>query len=262
MRTRSPQLWTFTLSVLALILTFCAAVTPRAGASRLPPGAAELADLTITVPQFIVFGTGSADGRVVNYLPNVQVSDPNAELACLPGTGLFPRGGHKITCTATLGDTKATESFFILVAFGDDTDVSMRAVTQAPENPVKPASVVSYNFELRNNGSISARRVIVSGAIPESLELQTFDQGRCTVSATRELSCTIFNLGSGKGDIVSFSGQIKPGASGSFQTRMSVSLGDDQRDLEPTLNSITTTTAILDPGFGENALFLPLTRNP
>lgn len=261
MTTRSSQLRTFALSVLTLLLIFCAAVVVRAGTAPSSP-ATEPANLTITVSPFIVYGTGSADGRVVNYLPEVKVSDPNANLECLPGTGFFPRGGHKITCTATLGGAQVTESFFILVAFGDDTDVSMRAATQVPENPVKPASVVNYSFELRNNGALAARRVIVSANIPEALELQTFDQGRCTVSAPSELTCTIFNLGSGKGDIISFGGQIKPGVLSSFQTRMTVSLGDGQLDLEPTLNSITITTAVKDPGFGENALFLPVLRNP
>jgi hypothetical protein len=240
-------------AVAASLIAIALIVVAGAHASAADPQQA----LTITVPPFIVFGTGNPEGRIVNYLPNIQVSDEAAELECTPGTGQFARGSHKISCVATLGETRATAEFFILVAYSDDTDVSVSAITQSQTNPLLPASFVEYGIEVRNNGSNSARRVIVSGVVPETLQGLGLDR-RCTLSEARELTCTIFGLSGGKADIILLRAQLRPGFQGTFQTTMAVSLGDGQRDLEPTLNVRTITTAVEDPGFGENTVFVPL----
>lgn len=217
--------------------------------------------LTVTaVSRFLVFGTSNPTNGLVNYSSNVVVSDPAATLSCDPGNGVFPRGGHKITCTATRGAETATMSFYALVAYGDDTDVSLDKIEQLPENPIKLASTVIYQVEVRNNGLLTARRPIVTGTVPEGVTLLLIPGDRCSVDAARALTCTLQPLGASKGDIVQLAGQVQPGFVGNYQLALSVRLGDNQRDLEESLNAFTKTTVVQDPGFGENAVFIPLVR--
>lgn len=260
MRTTTTQPRTLALIIAALVLTIGALIAPQAGIAR--PGSAVPAQvpLTITVPKFIIIGTGNPEGSVVNYLPDIQVSDSGAKLSCDPDTGAFARGGHKVTCTATRGDETATASFYLLVSFNDDTDVSADEIKQIPENPIRPASMVFYNVEVRNNGTLTARQPLLTGTVPEGIELLLSPSDICKQGAGRALTCTLPPLGAGKANIVPLTAQVQPGFLGSFQLRLTAGLGDGQRDLEESLNTLTRTTAVVDLGFGENAVFIPLVR--
>jgi hypothetical protein len=253
------------LTLVALVLLLGALLAPRLGAAPAPGSSAQQA-LSITVPRFLVFGTGSPAGRVVDYLPSVELSDPAADLECDPPPGFFERGGHTVTCTATAGAASASATFYVLVAFDDDTDVSVDSVRQvdeagrAVENPLRPAALVEYQVEVRNNGLLTARQPIVTATIPESIELRLPPGGRCKLGAARLLTCTLLPIAGGKATIVQIPAQVRQGFLGSFTFRAAVSLGDGQRDLEASLNSGSRTTIVQDPGFGENALFIPLVR--
>jgi uncharacterized repeat protein (TIGR01451 family) len=210
------------------------------------------------VEQFFFVGVGNPQGGLVDYSSNVKVNDPKATLSCDPDNGVFRPGGYKITCTATRGAEVASTFFYVLVAYGDDTDVSLKEITQSPENPTRLASTVIYQVQVRNNGGLTARRPLVTGTIPEAITLKLTADDRCKLGEGRALTCTLQPLGQGKGDIVQLVGQVEPGFAGNFQLRLSISLGDGQRDLEESLNTFTKTTVVQDPGFGENAVFIPL----
>jgi uncharacterized repeat protein (TIGR01451 family) len=260
MWTTTTLLRTLTLATLAGACLITAGIAPgRTLAESRPTTSDHPSALSITTPRFItVTTTGSS--APVSYLAQVSASDPSAGLGCVPGEGSFPRGATEVLCTATLGEETATARFFVLVANGDDTDVSLSGITHTPENPVRPSSELSYLIELRNNGLNTARQVLVSGTLPEAIEVTSYNTARCTLTPERLFACTIFGLNPGKGDVLALGARVRPGVTGNFQLQLAVSLSDGQVDLEPSLNSYTKTTVIEDPGFGPNAIYIPLVR--
>jgi hypothetical protein len=217
--------------------------------------------LTISFEDEYYNVTTSNPERTVFYEENVIVSNPAAEVACDPPSGeLFPRGATLVTCTATLGDQTAEGSFYVLVtsSSGTETDIEVYTIGQNPEEIFQAASF-TYNVEVRNNGSIRADRVIVSGSLPPQVELISAGN-RCDTTNLPTITCTLLEVRPAMPQALPIDVKVKPGVTGAIFFTMTATIAEGPDDVFAANNSFTRRTDVRVIGFGDNTLYLPLLR--
>jgi uncharacterized repeat protein (TIGR01451 family) len=247
----------FALSLIAAILFSGAALTAATRAQT--PAQAEL---TIEFELAYYPWTSNSQESRIFYSENILVSDPEAEVACDPPSGaLFTRGATRVTCTATLGEQTATNSFYILFFAGGDsqeTDIEIYLIDQIP-GVVYESSTFTYNVELRNNGDRRATGIVVSGTLPPQVDLIRASSN-CDATQKPVISCVVPELLPGIPRSVALDVKVKSGFIGLMSLTMTAEITGEGEDIFADNNSYTRRTDVLRLGLAGNTVYVPLLR--
>lgn len=255
----NPRMLRSLLPALCLLITIgLAGLLSTSATSAQAPAQAEL---TIGFEFEYFPSTTNNQETSVEFDDTIIVSNSEAEVECDPPSGsLFPRGATLVTCTATLGEQTATGSFYVLVVSnaGEDTDIEMYTIAQIPGEIVE-ASNFTYNVELRNNGNRRATGVIVSGRLPQQVDLVRAGNN-CDTSKLPMISCVIPELLPGAPRAFALDVKVKPGFTGAMFLTMSAEITGEGEDIFATNDSFTRRTDVLQLGFAGNVVYLPMLR--
>ena len=194
--------------------------------------------------------TTSSEGTTVNYRSTIRLSDdtdPAPTLTCTPSWGsFFALGKTVVSCTATdATGNSAQASLRILVAQADDTDIAMRQIFINPSAP-QAGTLATFIFDISNSQLAAARSVSLIIDMPPEVELLSAPAD-CDVSALPAVICPLSNLSVRQSRSLELLVKINPDAIGTLIMNASVSLGDNQRDIDPDNNSFSISSPITPP---------------
>jgi hypothetical protein len=210
------------------------------------PSQADTTPPSIAVSDIFVTTT-SEEGAVVNYRSQISLSDnsdPTPALSCAPTWGsFFVLGKTMVSCTATdAANNSAQASFRVLVARGDDADVALRQIFISPSVP-QAGNIATLTFDVNNSQLSAARSLRLAIDLPPEATLLSAPSG-CDTSALPQVSCLVGNLAPRESRSFNLMVEINREAIGTMIVNAGVSLGDNQRDIDPDNNSLSLSSPI------------------